>query len=296
LVPDSPALEAAISVATGSAFRVASARPVSGGCIHASFALTGADGRRFFAKTNELAQCENLAAEADGLAALAAAGMRVPAVVAHGAGRGSTFLVLEHLALRDGTPAEFRELGRSLARMHSTAVSTAFGWHRANFIGATPQPNGRTADWAAFWDRERLAPQLALAAARGLGGALQSLGSQVRAALAKLLDGHAPTPALLHGDLWGGNAAFLDTGEPVVFDPAVYYGDPEADLAMTELFGGFPRAFYEGYAEIAPRDAGYAKRRDLYNLYHVLNHANLFGGGYAAQAERMMSRLLDAGR
>jgi fructosamine-3-kinase len=296
LIPDSPALEAAISVATGSAFRIASARPVSGGCIHASFALTGTDGRRFFAKTNDLAQGENLAAEADGLAALAAAGMRVPAVIAHGVGQGSAFLVLEQLALRDGTAAEFRELGRSLARMHSTALGAAFGWHRANFIGATPQPNGATPDWATFWDRERLAPQLALAAARGLGGALQSLGSDVRAALAKLLEGHAPKPSLLHGDLWGGNAAFLDSGEPVVFDPAVYYGDAEADLAMTELFGGFPGSFYAGYAEVAPIDAGYAKRRDLYNLYHVLNHANLFGGGYAARAERMMSRLLDAAR
>lgn len=294
MVPDSPALEAAISVATGAAFHVASARSVSGGCIHAAFALTGADGRRFFAKTNDLAQRENLAAEADGLSALAAAGMRVPAVIAHGVADRSAFLVLEHLALRDGTPAEYRELGRRLALMHRTGVGAEFGWHRGNFIGATPQQNTRSRDWIEFWDRERLAPQLALAAAHGLGGALQSLGKQVRAALPELLGEHAPKPSLLHGDLWGGNAGFLDTGEPVVFDPAVYYGDAEADLAMTELFGGFPRAFYEGYAQIAPIDAGYARRRDLYNLYHVLNHANLFGGGYAAQAERMMSRLLDA--
>jgi fructosamine-3-kinase len=296
LIPQASILEAAISAATGAAFRIASSRSVSGGCIHASFAIEGDDGGRYFAKTNNATHGENLAAEADGLAALGAAGMRAPTVIVHGVADGLAFLVLEHLALRDGSTAEYRELGRRLARMHSTAIGTEFGWHRANFIGATPQRNTRSTDWIAFWERERLAPQLALAERHGFGGALQSLGDQVRATLPKLLDGHAPTASLLHGDLWGGNAAFLAAGEPVVFDPAVYYGDPEADLAMTELFGGFPRAFYEGYGEIAPIEAGYRKRRDLYNLYHVLNHANLFGGGYAAEAERMMARLLDAAR
>jgi fructosamine-3-kinase len=292
----SPLIAAAISAATGAPFRIASSRAVSGGCIHASVALAGEDGRHYFAKTNDARQGANLAAEADGLAALAAAGMRVPTVIAQGVAEDTAFLVLEHLALREGRPAEYRELGRSLARMHARPVGTTFGWHRPNFIGATPQRNGETHDWAEFWDRERLGPQLALAAERGLGDALQSLGARLRAAVPRLLAGRAPKPALLHGDLWGGNAAFVQSGEPVVFDPAVYRGDPEADLAMTELFGGFPRAFYEGYGEIAPIDPGYARRRDLYNLYHVLNHANLFGGSYAAQAARMMSRLLDAAR
>ena len=127
---------------------------------------------------------------------------------------------------------------------------------------------------------------------RGFTGALQRLGAKVVTALPALLAGHAPAPALLHGDLWSGNAAFLADGTPVVFDPAVYYGDREADLAMTELFGGFPAAFYSAYRAAAPLVPGYPVRRTLYNLYHVLNHANLFGGGYAAQAEGMMERLL----
>jgi len=295
LNPQASILEAAISAATGAPFRVASARPVSGGCIHASFALEDGGGRRYFAKTNDAAHADNFAAEADGLRALAGANQRVPAVIAQGRVENVAYLVLEHFALREGNAAEHRESGRRLARMHATAVGAEFGWHRANFIGATPQRNGRSPNWIEFWDEQRLAPQLAMAAARGFG-ALQSLGERVRAALPRLLAGHVPRPSLLHGDLWSGNAAFLDTGEPVLFDPAVYHGDRETDLAMTELFGGFPRAFYDGYREIAPIDAGYTARRDLYNLYHVLNHANLFGGGYAQQAERMMERLLAAAR
>ncbi len=111
-------------------------------------------------------------------------------------------------------------------------------------------------------------------------------------AVPQLLAGHSPAPSLLHGDLWSGNAGFLGDGTPVVFDPAVYCGDAEADLAMTELFGGFPPSFYEGYREVRPIAAGYRGRRVLYNLYHVLNHLNLFGEGYRLQAERMMARVL----
>ena len=290
------ALETAVSAATGTRFRIASAHHISGGCIHTALALEGEDGRRCFTKTNDATHAENLAAEADGLAALAAAGMRVPVVVTHGVADGTAFLVLEYLALRDGAPGDYHELGRRLARMHTTALGDRFGWDRANFIGTTPQQNDRSDDWIGFWDRERLAPQLALAAKRGFGGSLQSLGERLRSALPELLAGRAPKPSLLHGDLWSGNAAFLESGDPVVFDPAVYYGDSEADLAMTELFGGFPRNFYAGYGEIAPIDAGYPVRRDLYNLYHVLNHANLFGGGYTQQAVRTMERLLAATR
>jgi fructosamine-3-kinase len=290
------ALETAVSAATGIRFRIAATHHVSGGCIHTALALEGEDGRRYFAKTNDATHAENLAAEADGLAALAAAGMRVPVVVTHGVADGTAFLVLEYLALRDGAPGDYHELGRRLARMHTTALGDRFGWDRANFIGATPQQNDRSDDWIGFWDRERLAPQLALAAKRGFGGSLQSLGERLRRALPELLAGRAPRPSLLHGDLWSGNAAFLESGDPVVFDPAVYYGDSEADLAMTELFGGFPRSFYAGYGEIAPIDAGYPVRRDLYNLYHVLNHANLFGGGYTQQAVQTMERLLAATR
>jgi len=293
MLPDSlrAALEAAISRATGAQFAIRRAIAASGGCIHSSWVLESGEGR-YFAKTNDAGLAEAFAAEADGLAALADAGMRVPKPVVQGEADGSAFLVLEHLALGQGTDAGFRGLGRRLARLHAHHA-TAFGWHRDNFIGLTPQPNRRHASWAEFWHRERLAPQLELAARNGHRGELQPLGQRLVDAVPELLAGHTPAPSLLHGDLWSGNASFLGDGTPVVFDPAAYYGDAEADLAMTELFGGFPPGFYAGYREARPIDeAGYRSRRDLYNLYHVLNHLNLFGGGYRAQAERMMARLL----
>jgi len=284
------ALERAIGRAGGAPFAIARATAATGGCIHSSWVLeSGA--RRYFAKTNDARFAASFAAEADGLVALAGAGIRVPRPIAQGAADGAAFLVLEHLPLGRGSDAGFRELGRALARVHAHRGSE-FGWHRDNFIGLTAQSNARHASWAEFWRIERLAPQLALAARNGHRGAVQSLGERVVEAVPRLLAGHAPAPSLLHGDLWGGNAGFLRDGTPVVFDPAVYYGDAEADLAMTDLFGGFPASFYEGYSEVSPIGAGYRARRVLYNLYHVLNHLNLFGEGYRAQAEQMLARLL----
>src|SRR5438105_3997232 len=131
-----------------------------------------------------------------------------------------------------------------------------------------------------------------LARKNGLGRDLVGKGERLAEALPRLLSQHAPAASLLHGDLWSGNSGFLADGTPVLFDPAVYCGDRETDIAMTELFGGFPQAFYSAYREAAPLDHAYAVRKTLYNLYHVLNHANLFGGGYAAQAETMIDRLL----
>ena len=143
-----------------------------------------------------------------------------------------------------------------------------------------------------FYRRERLGFQLALAAQHGYRGQLQALGEQLLALLPAFFSTYRPVASLLHGDLWGGNHAATADGEPVIFDPAVYYGDREADLAMTELFGGFGEGFYRAYRVAWPLDPGYPVRKHLYNLYHVLNHLNLFGGGYATQAERLMRGLL----
>jgi fructosamine-3-kinase len=201
----------------------------------------------------------------------------------------AAFLVLEHLDLRGN--GDYAALGRSLAAVHSIR-GEFFGWLRDNYIGRTPQLNRCSPSWSDFWREARLGPQLSLARENGLGKSLLRKGEQLAEAIPVLLSQHAPAASLLHGDLWSGNAGFLADGTPVLFDPAVYWGDREADLAMTELFGGFPQDFYSAYAEAAPLDPGYAVRKTLYNLYHVLNHANLFGGGYAAQAERMIERLL----
>jgi protein-ribulosamine 3-kinase len=186
---------------------------------------------------------------------------------------------------------DYAALGRMLALVH-TVRGEFFGWRRDNYIGRTPQRNRRSFSWCDFWRDARLRPQLELGRKNGLSAGLLGRGERLVEALPRLLSGHAPAASLLHGDLWGGNAGFLADGAPVLFDPAVYWGDREADLAMTELFGGFPRNFYSTYAEIAPLDGGYGMRKTLYNLYHVLNHANLFGGSYAAQAQTMIDELL----
>jgi len=281
------ALQTSVSDVAGS-FRIERTTPVTGGCIHRCWLLEGG-GRRYFAKTNARSELDNFAAEADGLAALSAAGARVPMPVCQGQAGEQAFLVLEHLELRGN--GDYAALGHSLAKVHSIS-GESFGWRRDNYIGRTPQLNRRSPSWSDFWREARLGPQLELARKNGCGKNLLRKGAQLAEAVPGLLSEHAPAASLLHGDLWCGNAGFLADGTPVLFDPAVYRGDREADLAMTELFGGFPQAFYSAYAEVSPPAQGYAVRKTLYNLYHVLNHANLFGGGYAAQAERMIERLL----
>ena len=281
------AIETAVS-ATAGACHIENAVPASGGCIHRSYILEGSR-QKFFAKINSSSQSDNFAAEADGLAALASAGARVPAPLCQGSTAKEAFLILEYLELR--AAGDYAALGHMLAALHALRQEE-YGWRRDNYIGSTRQSNFRSRNWADFWKRMRLAPQLELATANHLGRTLLEKGERLAVSLPELFAGHAPKPALLHGDLWRGNAGFLGDGTPVLFDPAVYCGDREADLAMTELFGGYPQAFYSAYRERAPVDPGYSVRKTLYNLYHVLNHANLFGGGYAAQAERMIEQLL----
>jgi fructosamine-3-kinase len=254
--------------------------------------------RRYFVKSAAGRHADMLEAEADGLRALASTqAIRVPQVRAAGAAGGVAYLVLEWLDMRAG--GRGAALGRALAALHRAPAPAGprgerFGWARDNWIGGTPQANGWSDDWCAFFGDRRLAPQFALAARNGHRGALQRDGERLLEALPLLLRGRDPAPSLVHGDLWSGNAALLASGEPVVFDPAVYVGDREADLAMTELFGGFDAGFRAAYQDAWPLDDGYALRRDLYNLYHVLNHVNLFGGGYRAQAEGLLGRLLAA--
>jgi len=293
------AVEAAVAAALGPGHAIERAAPASGGCIHDSFVVQSGS-VRLFVKTNGAVFGSAFAAEADGLAALIAAGMRAPRPLGHGVAASHAYLVMEYLDLTGR--GDWAAMGRALAAMHrGTGGQTGqrgqrFGWRRDNFIGSTPQPNPEHDDWTGFWRDARLLPQLALAARNGLGSRLIDAGERLAAMLPRLLAGHAPQASLLHGDLWSGNAAFLADGSPVLFDPAVYFGDREADLAMTELFGGFPRSFYDAYNKAWPLDSGYELRRDLYNLYHVLNHANLFGGGYAARAEAMIGRLLAEAR
>jgi fructosamine-3-kinase len=198
--------------------------------------------------------------------------------------------VLEYLELGGSSRVSDRLLGQQLAYLHQH-TQPYFGWHRDNTIGSTTQINQQSHDWLKFWQEQRLGFQLQLAAKNGYGGRLQASGERLGSELAVFFN-HTPTPSLLHGDLWSGNAATDKQGNPVIFDPACYYGDREADLAMTELFGGFSGDFYAAYQDVWALHEDYRVRKSLYNLYHILNHLNLFGGGYLRQAENMITGLL----
>jgi len=252
---------------------------VSGGCIHRCYRALK-DGRPVFLKINAAEHAAAFAAEADGLRALRDAGCAAPEPLAHGARGNEAYLVMEFLDLQ--SRGDFAALGRMLAALHRS-TGDSFGWRRDNYIGSTAQINTSCESWAEFWRERRMAPQVALARNNGfdidLGRACE------------LLEGHEPQPSLVHGDLWSGNAAFLRGGGPAIFDPAVYYGDREVDLAMTELFGGFPAQFYSAYGTLP---AGYDTRKHLYNLYHLLNHLNLFGAGYLGQVKSTLRLLVDA--
>lgn len=288
-MPPLAAISEAISRALHRPFHARAHRAVGGGCIHRALEIEDGS-RRYFVKLNGEAAAPMFEAEADGLAAIAAAGaIRVPEVVCSGIAGGESFLVLEHLEM--GGRADPAAMGRALARLHR-AAGPAYGWPRDNYIGATPQLNGTDGDWPRFYAGRRLRPQLEWARANGCSRRLHDEGMRLAEQVPAFFAGYRPAPSLLHGDLWGGNAAYLADRTPVIFDPAVYWGDREADLAMTELFGGFGAGFYAAYDEAWPRDAGHETRRTLYNLYHVLNHFNLFGGGYGSQAEGMVVALL----
>jgi protein-ribulosamine 3-kinase len=282
-------IAADIAAATGVRADLEQHGSVGGGCINQAQRIRYGDSG-YFVKLNSADQLDMFAAEAEGLEELRRCkDLRIPAPVCRGTDGSSAYLVMENLALGGrGDPAS---LGEGLASLHRI-TQASFGWHRDNTIGSTPQVNTPNADWIDFYREHRLRFQLELAARHGCPGRLVSRGERLLAGFHVLFDGHAPQPSLLHGDLWSGNYAYTSSGEPAIFDPAVYYGDREADLAMTELFGGFGRDFYAAYNAAWPIDPGYQIRKTLYNLYHILNHFNLFGGGYVSQAQGMIDSLL----
>jgi len=283
-----PELRRALEPVTG---EIASFSPVGGGSISTSFRLLASNGESFFLKTQRADRADLFVAEADGLAALHDTGcVAVPRPLTSGVADDEAYLLLEYLDFGGDRDTAAAELGRRLADQHRRTASD-FGWPQDNYIGSTPQANGVTSDWLEFLRDRRLGFQLELAARNGYAGELQQLGGQLLARLPEFFE-QMPQPSLLHGDLWGGNWGALADGRPVVFDPAVYWGDREADLAMTRLFGGFPESFYVAYTQAWALAPGFATRIDLYNLYHLLNHLNLFGPGYLGQVEQTLRRLL----
>jgi fructosamine-3-kinase len=228
-------------------------------------------------------------AEAIGLKAIGATGsIKVPKPFCFGVERNHSFLALEYLNMvQTATLTQF-ELGEQVAKLHQT-FSDRFGWQMDNTIGKTRQINSWTGDWIEFYRKNRLLFQFDLARRRGVNfkGERKLLDS-----FESLFEGYQPRPSMIHGDLWSGNVGFCEPGGPVIFDPATYYGDREAEFGIIEMFGGFSAEFYRGYQKVYPLDSGFKKRLGLYVLYHQLNHLNLFGQGYYSGVHSTMENLL----
>ncbi len=264
---------------------------IGGGCINRAYRLknTNID---WFIKINSPSLSAMFEAEAAGLTEMASLkAIRVPEVICYGQTDQHSYLVLEYIPLHPLNSKSAALMGEQLAALHRLR-QPYFGWLMDNTIGSTPQHNEQHDDWLAFWRSQRLLKQLEFAQRNGYGGKLQKCGELLADKLPAFFSDYSPFPSLLHGDLWGGNASADESGRPVIYDPACYYGDREADIAMTELFGGFSADFYSAYNQSLALDAGYLTRKTLYNLYHILNHLNLFGGGYLHQAESMIESLL----
>lgn len=284
-------IEATISEYLGDSFTIKSKSSVGGGCINSAFRISSGE-QEYFIKLNSEDKLEMFIAEAEGLQELSSAmAIRVPEPVCYGTADGQAYIVMEALTMGGSKTNSMQQLGEQLAAMHQH-TKDQFGWHRDNTIGSTPQLNKWHSNWIDFWREQRLGYQLKLAGKHGAGRGFLNKGEQLQDNLEVFFYDYQPEASLLHGDLWSGNYSILSNGEPVIFDPAVYYGDREADIAMTELFGGFGQEFYSAYNNAWPMGEGYKVRKTFYNLYHIINHFNLFGGGYASQAEGMMDRLL----
>lgn len=285
------AIETAVRRTVGDHFRIQSYTPISGGRINKVFRIEGG-GDAYFVKLNRAELAPMFDAEVAALRELQMANtLRVPTPLCCGLAAGRAYLVMEHIDLQPLDNNAMVALGEGLAELHGI-THARYGWERDNSIGSTPQRNAPAANWLEFWRENRLGYQLELAGTHG-NHELARAGDKLLTRLDTLLDGHNPEASLLHGDLWGGNAAMDAHGRPVLFDPALYYGDRETDLAMAELFGGFSPLFFAAYNGAWPLADGYRSlRRDLYQLYHLLNHYNLFGGHYGEESLRRVKRLV----
>ncbi|MCH5271872.1 MAG: fructosamine kinase family protein [Lachnospiraceae bacterium] len=289
----------AIAELFGENLRVVSKRPVYGGDINESYCLSLSDGTVVFMKCNAMKNLSFFEAEEKGLEALRHTNtIGVPEVLGLGVDEEEiiSFLLMEYLEAAPRINGYWEEFGRELAALHRTDCfgftaaesRRPFGFDADNYIGASPQLNTPKADWLTFFRECRLLPQINMAE--------KYLDFGTRRQCVKLLDNldayltEPEFPSLLHGDLWSGNAVCGPDGKAWILDPAAYVGHFEAELAMTELFGGFPPHFYEAYHEVNRIDSGYRDRRDLYNLYHMLNHLNLFGASYLNSVQRILDR------
>ena len=283
-------IEHRIGQVTGTEFSIAEKTSIAGGDINRAFKIQNNEGQAYFVKTNQVSLLDMFKAEFAGLLELHHShSIRIPKPMCYGSTNNQAYIVLEWIDFKHTESST--SFGEQLACLHKT-TQQQFGWSRDNTIGSTAQINTLDDDWVSFWRNNRLGFQLQLAANNGYTGSLQKKGEILLQDFPLLFSNYQPEASLLHGDLWSGNHSTDEHGQPIIFDPAVYYGDRETDMAMTELFGGPGQSFYDAYNASWPLDSGYVVRKVFYNLYHILNHLNLFAGGYDTQAENMMDRLL----
>lgn len=288
-------ISSAVSAAIGKEFKATVGPSVGGGCVSDTRVILckDSDSLKFFAKIGTPDEVSMLAAEYHGVLEMYnTKTIRVPKPICYDSTDRFSFLILENLNMTSRAgKKEYGLLGKNLAKMHRCTSDRGFGWHRGNTIGPTPQLNPWTSNWTEFFVNYRLRYQLDLAKRNRLK--LENVETFLQKVENILNQKQDVIPSLVHGDLWSGNIGFLNTGEPVIFDPATYYGDREVDIAMTELFGRLPEEFYIAYNDEFPLAEGYEQRRIIYNLYHVLNHYNLFGGMYGRQAKSMMEEIIE---
>lgn len=288
---DIPYLQSLLCQALGTSITFQHIRPLKRTPVYTT-ALVETEKRRFFIKYGPAKAYDLLAAEADGLQAIADTdSFKTPDIQALSRTESSGLLVLEYLDLQPLSSAEEGSLfAEKLTQLHQFH-SERFGWHQDNYLGLSSQHNAWQINWARFFITSRLTPQLQKAYQQGYRTPLHTLAERILPRAPALFLDYRIQPSLLHGDLWYGNTGVTTDGQLAVFDPACYYGDTEAELALAELFGGFPSSFYAGYFRLNPPAPGSEYRKLLYRLYHILNHLNLFGSTYLREAETLLKKL-----
>jgi len=301
---DKPGIKAALSDYLGESISQIEIVAHGGGDTHKNYRLSLGSfdspvrlAKDYFVKVNDLSHQAVLKSEYQSLRILKSEyHLAYPEPVHFYCTEEACFMIMQYVDLIDfSNPAcednSQYQLGIMLARQHQIK-SSEFGWASDNYIGLTPQQNTRHEDWQEFYRERRLRPQYELAKARNLGSELCVGIKNLMSNLHHFFASYQPIPSLLHGDLWTGNAAYnRGAATPMLYDPAPYFGDRECDIAMTQLFGGFAEDFYTGYQSIWPLDTGYDQRRSLYNLYHALNHFNLFGSAYTGMVREHLTSL-----
>ena len=281
-------IQSEIQQVTESSFQITEKIPVSGGDINQAFRLLGKQ-KEYLVKINSDEYADMFIQESAGLKALESTNsFIIPKVIIYGVFQDQSYLVLEYLPMHQH--GDITDFANALAKLHLTTYSK-FGFHKDNYIGKTPQINRLGSNWGEFFAEQRIDFQLDLLQQKHVPNSLIKKGRQMVKNLPNYLNGRQLKPALVHGDLWQGNYAFNQTGLPVIFDPACYYADHEVDLAMLELFGSPGKNFFSAYDRVYKIEEGYSIRRKIYNLYHILNHANLFGGNYVLQSEKIINEL-----